>query len=250
MKKNIRTLLIGGSGTLGSCIIKSNIFKNIDSPKKKKLNLLDASSIRKTLHKKYDLIINCAAIARMKECEKNPIKAIRVNIFGTLNLVKEIINYEILYKKKIKLMHISTDGVYSSIKGNYSEKATPKPYNVYGWTKLCSETFVKTLKNYVIIRTRFFDKAKIRFNTAATDIFTSMIEVKNLVKEIKYISGTRFKGIINVGKKKQSDFLNYKKFKSNIKPCKREDIIKKLNFKIAKDASMNLKLLKKIKQKV
>ena len=147
-------------------------------------------------------------------------------------------------------MHISTDGVYSSIKGNYSEKATPKPYNVYGWTKLCSETFVKTLKNYVIIRTRFFDKAKIRFNTAATDIFTSMIEVKNLVKEIKYISGTRFKGIINVGKKKQSDFLNYKKFKSNIKPCKREDIIKKLNFKIAKDASMNLKLLKKIKQKV
>ena len=100
LKRNKRTLLIGGSGTLGSSIVKSKIFKNIDAPKKKKLNLLNRSNIRKFLSKKYDLIINCAAIARMKECEKNPNKAITVNVFGTLNLVTEIINYESVYKKK------------------------------------------------------------------------------------------------------------------------------------------------------
>ena len=160
MKKNRRVLLIGGSGTLGSCIIKSKIFKKIDAPKKKLLNLINKNSIRKFLFKKYDLIINCAAVARMKECEKNPIKAIKINIFGTLNLINEIKNYEIFYGKKIRLIHISTDGVYPSIKGNYSENSKTKPYNVYGWTKLCSETFVKTLTNYVIIRTRFFDKKK------------------------------------------------------------------------------------------
>ena len=248
MRRGKRTLLIGGSGALGSSIVRSKIFKNIDAPKKKKLNLLNKSSIRSFLSKKYDLVINCAAIARMKECEKNPIKAIKVNIFGNLNLVTEIINYENVYKKKIKLIHISTDGVYPSSNGNYSEKSMPKPYNVYGWTKLCSEIFVEMLGNYVIVRTRFFDKTKIRFDIAATDIITSMLEVKNLVKEIKFISTTSFNGIINVGKKKESDFLNYKKFKSNIKPCKRKDIVKELNFKIAKDASMNLSLLKKIKK--
>ena len=248
MKRNKRTLLIGGSGSLGSSIIKSKIFKNIDAPKKKKLNLLDRSNIRKFLSKEYDLIINCAAIARMKECEKNPNKAIKVNVFGTLNLVTEIINYESVYKKKIKLIHISTDGVYPSNNGNYSEKSIPKPYNVYGWTKLCSEIFVKMIENYVIIRTRFFDKTKIRFDNAATDIITSMLEVKNLVKEMKVISSTSFAGVINVGKKKESDFLNYKKFKPNIKPCKRKHITKNLNFKIAKDASMNLTLLKKVKK--
>ena len=245
-----KVLLIGGSGTLGSSIVRSNIFKNLDFPNKKNLNLLNKSSISKFLKKEYDLVINCAAIARMKTCEKKPIKAIKVNIFGTLNLVKEIINYENRYKKKIKLIHISTDGVYPSIKGNYSETSTTKPYNVYGWTKLCSEIFVKMLGNYIVIRTRFFDKTKIRFSTAAIDIFTSMIEVKSLVKEIKNISLSKFVGIINVGGKRRSDFLNYKKFKKNIRPCKRKDIVKNLSFEIAKDASMNLYLLKKVKNEL
>ena len=112
-----------------------------------------------------------------------------------------------------------------------------------------SEYNVKNLSNYIIIRTRFFDKTKIRFDTAATDVFTSMIEVNKLVKEIKNISSTDFIGLINVGERRRSDFLNYKKFKRNIKPCSRDDILKNLNFEIAKDASMNLNLFKKIKSK-
>ena len=250
MSKDIRVLLIGGGGTLGSYIINQKIFKRLDSPKKRELNLLNTFSIRKFLKRKYNLIVNCAAIARMKECERNPFKAIRVNILGTSNLIKEILHYENNYKKKIKLIHISTDGVYPSTEGNYSEKSQLKPYNVYGWTKLCSETIVQILKNYVIIRTRFFDKSNIRFNTAATDIFTSTIEVQSLVKEIKYISSIEFNGVINIGKKRKSDFENYKKFKKNIKPCKRKDVLQGISFRIAKDASMNLSLLKKLKRKL
>ena len=250
MEKVKKILLIGGGGALGSSIVKSKIFKTLDSPKKKHLNLLKRSTIRKFLKNGYGLIINCAAIARMKECEKNPIKAININVFGTLNLVEEIINYETKSKKKIKLVHISTDGVYPSTKGNYSENSPLKPYNIYGWTKMCSESIVKILDSYIIIRTRFFDKTKIRFNTAATDIFTSMIEVQDLVKEIKYMSLKNFNGVINIGGKRRSDFENYKKFKPYIKPCKRKDILKDINFKIAKDASMNLSLLKKLKRKL
>ena len=104
------------------------------------------------------------------------------------------------------------------------------------------------MKNYVLIRTRFFNKNKIRFNTAATDIFTSMMEVKNLVKAIKTIHVRGFLGVINVGSEKESDYKKYKKFKKNIKPCKRKDIIKNLNFRIAKDASMDLSLFKKIQR--
>ena len=74
-----------------------------------------------------------------------------------------------------------------------------------------------------------------------------MMEVQNLVKEIKYISTKNFNGIINIGEKRKSDFENYKKFKSNIEPCKRKDIMKNLSFKIARDASMNLSKFKKLK---
>ena len=118
-----KVLLIGGEGNLGSAIIRSKIFVNLDHPKKKKLNILNKSTIQKFLKKNYNLIINCAAIARMGECEKNPNKAIKVNILGTLNLAKEIINYEINFKKKIKLIHISTDGVYPSTTGYYAENS-------------------------------------------------------------------------------------------------------------------------------
>ena len=187
------------------------------------------------------MIINCAAAARMKECEKNPNKAIKINVIGTLNLVREIINYEINFRKKIRLIHISTDGVYPSINGNYSENGPLKPYNVYGWTKLCSESIVKKLKNYVVIRTKFFDKTNIRFNTAATDIYTSMIEIQNLVKEIKNISSKNFIGIINIGAKKKSDFENYKKYSrcarfANIPIC-----IRSLHFHINKQYCHSLR---------
>ena len=247
MKKKSKILLIGAKGNLGTAIVKSKIFKNLYFPIKKNLNIEKRSQIKRVLLKNnFDLIINCAAIARMRECEKNPSKAIKVNIFGTKNLVDEIINYEKIFNKKIKLIHISTDGVYPSMNGNYSENSRIEPYNVYGWTKYYSELIVKKLKNYVVIRTRFFDKKNIRFNTAATDIFTSMIEVQNLIKSIKVIYVKKFVGVINIGSERKSDFNNYKKFKKNIKPCKRKDIIKNLDFTIAKDASMNLRLFKKV----
>ena len=79
MTKVKKVLLIGGEGTLGSSIVKSKVFKNLDRPKKKDLNLLKESSINKFLKNRYNLIINCAAVARMKECEKNPFKAIKFN---------------------------------------------------------------------------------------------------------------------------------------------------------------------------
>ena len=57
-----RVLLIGGTGTLGSTIIKQKIFKRLDSPKKRELNLLNTFSIRKFLKGKYNLIVKIIGI--------------------------------------------------------------------------------------------------------------------------------------------------------------------------------------------
>ena len=246
--KNKKILLIGGTGGLGTAIIKSGYFKNLYFPSKKKLNILNRKSIRKILNKNnFYLIINCAAMARIEDCEKNISKAIEVNIGGTYNLVKEIILYQKKKRKKIKFLHISSDGVYPSKKGNYSEKGPLGPYNIYGWTKLASEFIVKILEMHVIIRTRFFDKKNIKFKNSATDIFTSSIELNDLINKIKKILSKNFFGIVNVGTKRHSDYIVYKKFKNNLKPCKRKDIMKNLNVNLAQDSSMNLSILKKIK---
>ena len=247
---NKKILIIGGSGLLGSEIIKSGIFKNIYAPRRKTLDLLNQGKIKNTLkRKKIDLIINCASFARMRFCEKNIGKAIENNINGTFNLVKEVLYYEKKYKKKIKIIHISSDAVYPSKTGNYDEKGSLGPYNVYGWTKLASEFLINMVDKNVIIRTRFYKKNLIKYKFSASDIFTSQVEIESLPIYISYLIRDNYHGIINVGSKRKSDFNVYKNIKKNLKSFKRKDLIKKLNFNIARDASLKLAKFNKIKSK-
>jgi dTDP-4-dehydrorhamnose reductase len=240
-----RILITGGSGNLGRKIIESNLFKNIYYPTSKQINILNIKKLKRFIKKKkINLIIHCAALARMRECEKNVQKAIKTNIEGTLNIVN-VIN-SLNSRKKIKLIYISSDAVYSGTKGNYSETDALKPFNVYGWTKMASEFIVKTLDKFLIIRTRFFNKDMILFKYSAKNIYTSTIEIKKLVIIIYKLINKNTNGIINVGEKKISDYNNYKKFKKEIKPCSKKKILTGINFKIATNASLNINKLNKI----
>jgi len=240
-------LLLGGSGTLGSKIIKSKFFPNLEYPKKKMLNILNKKQIENYLvKKKIDLVLHCAALARVKDCEFDKNKAKKINIIGTDNIVKSILKIQKIKKKDIKLVFISSDAVYASTRGNYKETDKTSPYNFYGLTKLKGEKIVKKLKNYMIIRTRFFDKKKIPFKYSAVNIYTSSLEVTKLVKYISILVKKKFQGTINVGGPKISDFKNYKKYKKNLEPCDKSKILNELNFKIATNASLNISKLKKI----
>ena len=86
-----KILLTGGSGTLGRAIIQSNLFNNLYAPTSAQLNILNYNKLTNFIKKKkINTIIHCAAMARMKECEKKVSKAIEINILGTLNIIKEI----------------------------------------------------------------------------------------------------------------------------------------------------------------
>ncbi len=236
-----RILLTGGSGTLGKAIIESGLFEKLYHPTSKQLDILNYEKLKKFISKKkINLILHCAAIARMKKCERNISKAIDVNIQGTLNIVKSI------SKKRIKLIYISTDAVYESTRGNYSELDPIKPYNVYGWTKVASEFLVKTLDKYLIIRTRFFNKDKILFKYSANNIYSSSIEVKKLVVIIYKLLKKNVLGIINIGQKKISDYNNYKKYNLKLKSCSKKKIFKEINYKIATNSSLNINKLKRL----
>ena len=81
----------------------------------------------------------------MKECEKNKSKAINNNILGTFNLVNLILKYKRNKRKNLLLIHISTDAVYPSIKGNYSE-GSYLDLITFMVDKLSAEYLVKILK--------------------------------------------------------------------------------------------------------
>lgn len=245
LKNNI--LLLGGSGTLGKAIIKSKLFNNLNHPTSKTLNILNQKKIEDFLIKnKIKIILHCAALARVKECEKNKKKAFRINVFGTQNIVKSVNNCLKKNNLNIRVIFISSDAVYPSTRGNYKETDNLKSYNYYGWTKIQGEKAIKKLNSYTIIRTRFFDKHKIKFNYAAINIFTSSIEVSKLVKYINRIIKKKFKGVLNVGGKRISDFEKYNKYKKNIKPCDKSKIFNNLDLKLATDASLNLEKFNKL----
>tara|TARA_X000000368_G_C22963230_1_gene681955 strand:+ start:351 stop:1091 length:741 start_codon:yes stop_codon:yes gene_type:complete len=244
MKKNI--LLLGGSGNLGSNIVKSKLFKNLKSPPKKILNILNKVKIEKYLMKnKIDLVIHGAGIARVKTCEKNKKKAYNTNVTGTSNIVNSIIKIKKKFNKDIKIVFISSDAVYPSTKGNYKETDKPKHYNYYGYTKIKGEKLIKKTQKYIIIRTRFFDKRKIPFSYSAVNIYNSGLEVSVFIRFLKKLINKNFHGIINVGGKRISDYKKYKKYKKNLKPVDKSKIFDELNFRIAIDASLNIKKLKK-----
>ena len=250
MKYN-HILLTGASGTLGGKIIElSKTYRlNLLTPPKDILDITKTDKIKKFFEENdFDAIIHCAAMARMMECHENPGKALEVNTIGTCNIVKQTLIKEKKIKKNIRFIQISTDGVYEGAKGNYSENSPAIPFNIYGWTKLGAECAANLLKNHCIIRTNFFEPENIKFEESATDAYTSKVTVDYAAKAVIKMLNRDFIGTINIGKERMSDYDNYKKYKTSLKPCKLKDILKTVPFQIAKDFSMDISLWKKIEK--
>jgi len=124
---------------------KNYIFFKADINNKKK--------IIKILKKyKPEGIFNLAAETHVDRSIDKPKNFIQSNILGTYNLLESILNY----KKKIKLIHISTDEVFGDLKsGRSSEKFPYNPSSPYSSTKagadLLVKSYVRTYKINAII---------------------------------------------------------------------------------------------------
>lgn len=243
-----KVLLTGGSGNLGRAIVRSGLFHNILSPTHEEFDITDRTRIRSFLEaNEPDAVIHAAAIVKMAQADKDLLR-IETNIVGTSNLVYEIIRLNEKKNRKIRFIYISTDGVYEGTKGNYAEDDETIPYNNYGWTKLGGECAVKTLSSFCIIRTSFFDPNNIPFDTAAIDMYSSKMPVDDLPSAIKCILESTFSGVINIGDERKSHYERYRETKPSIQPRTFEDVTKTLSFNMARDASLDVSLWKKVRK--
>ena len=238
-------LLTGGSGKLGGRILDLKGLKNgFLTPTRKEMDITEMDSVRRFFSRNdFSIVIHCAAMARMGECEKSPGEAVLTNVVGTANIARAAI------ENGSRLVYISTDGVYSGKKGNYSEGDETIPYNTYGWTKLGGETAAKAVKNHCIIRTSFFDPEKIHFETAAEDMYSSKMEIGKLAMEIVRMAQSKFIGTVNIGEGREAEFERYRRYKPGIRKCKFEDIQNGLDFGVAKDSSMDCSLWRRLNEK-
>jgi dTDP-4-dehydrorhamnose reductase len=82
---------------------------------------------------KPEVVINCVGIIKQLSGETRPSDFIEVNSMFPHKLAELCSLYE------ARLVHLSTDCVYSGRKGMYTERDTPDPEDIYGQTKLLGE---------------------------------------------------------------------------------------------------------------
>ena len=105
----------------------------------------------KNILKKFNpsIIFNLAAETHVDRSIDGPKKFIESNILGVFNLLEAIRDY----KKKIKLIHVSTDEVYGDIKKNYKSKEEDSynPSSPYSASKASGDLLIKSyIRTYKI----------------------------------------------------------------------------------------------------
>ena len=196
----LKIFLTGGSGILGQEVIKisPNYNVNFTSPSSKQCDVTSYYQIKqKLLNFEGDIVMHAAAYTNIRQVQKDPIKAIDINILGTINLVKACKN---LNKK---LIYISTDHVFDGSKGSYDPSDAIKPISYYAKSKASAELIVGMFDENLVIRTSFCD-VEFPHDKALYDQWTSKDYIDVIAPMIMDKILTKETGIVHVGTERKS----------------------------------------------
>lgn len=142
--KKIKILVLGSTGMAGHVIyriLSTRVDYEVTNVSfRKKLNessiildITDKYLLFKTIKRiKPEIVINCIGILK-KGAKESPENAIFVNAYFPHLLSR------LTAESKTKLIHISTDCVFSGSKGNYSPKHPKDAQDIYGMSKALGE---------------------------------------------------------------------------------------------------------------
>jgi dTDP-4-dehydrorhamnose reductase len=210
-------LVIGGYGALGRTLIPE-LKKNaqVVVPTKHECNILDFKTLSEFIKKTNpDTILHIAGFVDTLGCETNLSKALDVNVIGTINIVKSCLEI------KCKLVYISSEYIFSGLKGNYTIEDRLDPINVYGKTKAASEYIVSTYSDNRIIRAPFI---KTIHNKALIDQYSSRFFLEDLVEPLVQAILYEDKKLTHIVNKRMSIYELYKSKGLNPTPISRADI--------------------------
>jgi dTDP-4-dehydrorhamnose reductase len=146
----MRVLVVGGNGMLGHQLCRllpksfevwatfRNVPKQFDFlPPQRRIgnvtveNIAQVGEILDSV--KPDAVVNAVGIIKQRDEAKQAVPSIRVNALFPHQLA------DLCAERGARVIQISTDCVFSGLRGNYTEDDIPDPVDLYGRTKLLGE---------------------------------------------------------------------------------------------------------------
>lgn len=226
MYRSVPRILVLGDGLLGKEIVKQTGWDFI-SRKKDGFDITNSESFN---FENYDVIINCIAYTKTYSDDKEN------NWNINYKAVADLVDY--CNDKNIKLVHISSDYVYSGSDNNASELDIPiHSKNWYAYTKLLADAYIELKsKNYLICRGTH-KPTPFPYDTAWVDQIGNFDYVNTIASIIIKLVNSNSFGIFNVGTELKSIFDLALETNKNVKPGLRES-------KVPANVTMNVEKLK------
>ena len=143
MVKNIKVLILGSKSQLAQQLIQLLLNKNIEfiAASRLEIDITKTEQLREAIKgNEFSHLVNCAALTNVDLCENGEENRIK-NYLGPINIVNQCREFS------IKLIHISTDYVFSSNTPIFfNENDKKNPINEYGKYKSLAEDYM--LENY------------------------------------------------------------------------------------------------------
>ena len=161
-----RVLLTGGSGRLGTEL--RGLLPGLLAPPRAQLDITHPASVSACFQALAPrVVVHLAAFTQVSEAERSPQPCWNTNVNGTMHVAKACAAVG------AKLVHISTDYVFSGQRGMYNEHdPLGPPANYYALTKLVAEQVALAACPCLVIRTSFRPR-QWPYPKAFTDVYTS-----------------------------------------------------------------------------
>jgi dTDP-4-dehydrorhamnose reductase len=143
-------LVTGGTGQVGTGIVRAARDVEIVAPGRDALNLTDPASIDRMVDSRdWAAVINCAAYTAVDKAESDRDTAFAVNAVAPGRIAEDTA------RRDIPLLHVSTDYVFDGDKPEpYVEGDPVAPLGVYGASKEAGERAVRDANpRHIILRT-------------------------------------------------------------------------------------------------
>lgn len=112
----------------------------------RRIDLDDAPAVRELFaHERPRLIVQCAGVCDVENCETSPEFAYEVNVEAMRILIAHA-------PPEARIVYCSSDHVFSGDTGPYDEDAPPDPISVYGRTRVAAEQLMLARPNTLVVR--------------------------------------------------------------------------------------------------